>query len=44
MRFYNSGCVHSNYDNIGRKVYRWGFPCLDYSFDILVSWSCQLSL
>ena len=24
------------------KVYRWGFPCLDYSFDVLVSWSCDL--
>ena len=26
------------------KVYRWGFPCLDYSFDVLVSWSRDLSL
>ena len=24
------------------KVYRWGFPCLDYSFDVLVSWSRDL--
>ena len=26
------------------KVYRWGFPCLDYSFDVLVSWSRNLRL
>ena len=24
------------------RVYRWGFPCLDYSFDVLVSWSRDL--
>ena len=24
------------------KVYRWGFPCLDYSFDVLVSWNRNL--
>ena len=24
------------------KVYRWGFPCLNYSFDVLVLWSCDL--
>ena len=24
------------------KVYRWGFPCLDYSFDVLVLWSRDL--
>ena len=24
------------------KVYIWGFPCLDYSFDVLVSWSRNL--
>jgi len=26
------------------KVYRWVFSCLDYSFNILVSWSRKLSL
>ena len=26
------------------KVYRWGFPYLDYSFDVLVSWSRDLNL
>ena len=26
------------------KVYRWGFPCLDYSFDVLVSWDRNLSV
>ena len=44
MRFCNSDCIHLNYGNMGHKVYRWGFPCLDYSFDVLVSWSHKLSL
>ena len=26
------------------KVDRWGFPCLDYSFDVLVSWGRNLSV
>jgi len=26
------------------KVYGWGFPCLDYSFDVLVSWDRDLSV
>ena len=26
------------------KVYRWGFPCLDYSLEVLVSWSRNLSV
>ena len=26
------------------KVYIWGFPCLDYSFDVLVSWDRDLSI
>ena len=26
------------------KVYRWGFPCLDYSFDVLVSCDRDLSV
>ena len=25
-------------------VYGWGFPCLDYSFDVLVSWDRDLSV
>ena len=25
-------------------VYRWRFPCLDYSFDVLVSWDRDLSV
>jgi len=28
----------------GIKVYRWGFSRLDYFFDVLVSWSCDLRL
>jgi len=27
-----------------QKVYIWGFPCLDYSFDVLVSWERNLSV
>ena len=27
-----------------RKVYRWGFPCLDYPFDVLVSCDRDLSV
>jgi len=27
-----------------QKVYIWGFPCLDYSFDVLVSWDRTLSV
>ena len=27
-----------------QKVYIWGFPCLDYSFDVLVSWDRDLSV
>jgi len=38
----NSGCIYSDYDDIKYTVYRWGFPCLDYSFDVLISWSCNL--
>jgi len=26
------------------KVYIWGFPCLDYSFDVLFSWDRNLSV
>jgi len=26
------------------KVYTWGFPCLDYSFDVLISWDRDLSV
>jgi len=26
------------------RVYRWGFPCLDYSFDVLFSWDRDLSV
>ena len=29
---------------MGYVVYRWGFSCLDYSFNILISWSRKLGL
>ena len=41
MLFCNSGCIHSYYDNMRYTIYRWGFPYLDYSFDVLISWSCN---
>ena len=42
MLFCNSGCIYSYYDNGRYTVYRWGFPFLDYSFDVLISWSHTL--
>ena len=38
----NSGCIYSDYDDVRYVVYKWGFPYLDYSFDVLISWSCNL--
>ena len=40
----NLGYIHSVNGNIRYKVYLWGFSCLDYPFDILISWIRQLSL
>ena len=40
----NSGCIYSDYEDVRYMVYRWGFPCLDYSFDVLISWSYKRSL
>jgi len=42
--FYNSGCMDLAYDDVRNTVYRWGFSCLDYSFDVLISWSRKLRL
>ena len=39
----NSGCIYSYHDNMKYTIYRWGFRCLDYSFDVLISWSRNLS-
>ena len=38
----NSGCIHSDYDDMRYTVYRWGFSCLDYSFYILILLSHNL--
>ena len=42
--FCNSGCINLVYDNVRYTVYIWGFPCLDYSSDVLISWSHKLGL
>jgi len=42
--FCNSGCIHLDYGNMVHKVYRWGFSCLNYSFDILTLWNRKLIL
>ena len=44
MLFCNSDCIHSDYDNVSYLVYTWGFLCLHYFFDVLISWSRKLSL
>jgi len=33
----NSGYMNSGYGDVWYTVYIWGFPCLDYSFDVLIS-------
>ena len=35
----NLGCINSGDSDMRYKVYIWGFSCLDYSLDVLVSWS-----
>ena len=40
----NSDSIHLDIRWHEIKVYRWGFPCLDYSFDVLVSWDRDLSV
>jgi len=40
--FCNSGHMDLVYDDMGYMVYRWGFSYLDYSFDVLISWSRKL--
>jgi len=40
--FCNSGRMDLDYDNKRYMVYRWGFSCLDYSFDVLISWNRKL--
>ena len=33
----NSGYINSDYSDERCRVYIWGFPCLDYSFDVQIS-------
>jgi len=33
----NSGYINSDYSDVRYRVYIWGFPYLDYSFDVLIS-------
>ena len=33
----NSGYMNSGYSDIRYRVYTWGFPCSDYSFNVLIS-------
>jgi len=40
--FYNSSHMHLDYNDVRYIVYTWGFSCLDYSFNILISWSHKL--
>ena len=40
--FCNSGCIYSDCDNVRYTVYRWWFSSLDYSFNVLISWSRNL--
>ena len=40
----NSSCLNSDYGDIRHIVYIWGFPCLDYSFDVPISRISNLSL
>ena len=42
--FCNSGRINLVYDDMRYMVYGWGFPCLNYSFDVLISWSHKLGL
>ena len=42
--FRNLGHMDLAYDDVGYTVYRLGFSCLDYSFDVLISWSRNLGL
>ena len=40
----NSSCVRPIDGEVRCMVYRWGFSCLDYPHDILISWIQRLSL
>ena len=40
----NSGYINSDYSDVRCMVYIWGFSCLDYFFDVLISWSRKFCL
>jgi len=40
--FCNLGRMDLVYDDVRYMIYRWGFPYLDYSFDVLISWNRKL--
>ena len=40
----NSGCAYSVDGDMRYMVYKWGFPCLDYSLEVSISWIYLLSL
>ena len=42
--FCNSGRMDLVYDDVRYMVYRWGFPYLIYSFNVLISWNRKLGL
>jgi len=42
--FCNSDWIDLVYDDVRYMVHRCWFPCLDYSFNVLISWSHKLSL
>jgi len=42
--FCNLGRIDLVYDNMRYMVYRWGFSCLDYFFDVLIFWSHKMDL
>jgi len=40
----NSGYINSGYGDVRYRVYIWEFSCLDYSFDVLISYISNLGL
>ena len=35
----NLRCVYSGYDDMRYMLYLWWFSCLDYPFEVLISWT-----
>jgi len=36
------GLYNSDYGDMRHKICIWGFSCLDYSFDVPISWSHKM--